>query len=191
MFLCSFSLFRSYLSSLLWSVCLSEFQPSPSYPPACSTDVWCWPTLSEGKNWWRQREDGRPSHLPPPRLVSQSAVFKVNIFTPPLIARTSATPSPPNLNTASSNIHPPSSLLRLPVCLTPTACHSQLCHSHSCCWHFTSPSLSSHIPLCPYARGETCTPQQQQQHMWVVYGSHFSCGESDTRSRVWLVFYWD
>lgn len=112
-----------------------------------------------------------------PLLTSHSAMFKVNIFTASLITRTSETgPRPRREFKYSSSL---SSSRCYSVCLTPTGCHFQLCHSHSCCLRpccsrFTSPCLSSCIPLRPYARRAPFRGKRRQ-HMCVMFGSHFTC----------------
>lgn len=91
-----------------------------------------------------------PFALPPFPLMSHSAVFKVNIFTAPLITRTSGTalptsPTPSHREIKYSYALPssPSTSLHYPVCLTSTSCHFYSCHSHSCFFY----PLTFHISI--------------------------------------------
>lgn len=89
--------------------------------------------LKERTVWGRGRMEGLHISPPPPPHThkSQSAVFKVNIFTAPLISRTSAMPCSRKLIATSSNIHLPS-------------CHPHPPHRSvsQCVWHPPPPTDS-------------------------------------------------
>lgn len=123
------------------------------------------------------RKEGLTSHSSF-LLMSYSAVFEVNIFTAPLITRTSGTalptlPAPPHRKIKYSYGLPPSpsSSLHYPVCLTPTSRHFYFCRSHWCFFapsHVTSPYFSSHISLSARSWHSVLSAQVHLCHVWVT-----------------------
>lgn len=105
--LCSISFFLHSALPLPFTPSISSHSLNPSLSPLQCVALMCYADplyltqgweedtgMTEGKEKWKERRTSHLSALSRPLLTSHSAVFRVNIFTAPLITRTSGTDRP-------------------------------------------------------------------------------------------------